>query len=158
VYEINLATFDVDTSTISNLDNVAPVIPAVQGLISDLEDNQGDLTDLRTQDKDNLVDAINSVEAAHTVTQFQVSTSSWTTDTTSQSGTTLYKKSVSLNHVYVDSPSVDIGSTGVLPTVAQQEAYNLLQYVTVDSAVPCLYLYASDIPTTAFYINVEGVD
>ena len=158
VYEINLATFDVDTSTISNLDNVAPVIPAVQGLISDLEDNQGDLTDLRTQDKDNLVDAINSVEAAHTVTQFQVSTSSWTTDTTSQSGTTLYKKSIALNHVYVDSPSVDIGSTGVLPTVAQQEAYNLLQYVTVDSAIPCLYLYASDIPTDTFYINVEGVD
>lgn len=158
VYEINLATFDVDTSTISNLDNVAPVIPAVQGLISDLEDNQGDLTDLRTQDKGNLVEAINSVESAHTVTRFQVSTSSWTTDTTSQSGTTLYKKSIALNHVYVDSPSVDIGSTGVLPTVAQQDAYNLLQYVTVDSAIPCLYLYASDIPTESFYINVEGVD
>ena len=94
----------------------------------------------------------------HKVTQFTVDTSSWVSDTTSQSGTTLYKKSIALNHVYVDSPSVDIGSTGVLPTTAQQDAYNLLQYVTVDSAIPCLYLYASDIPTTTFYINVEGVD
>ena len=100
----------------------------------------------------------NTVTNNHKVTQFTVDTSSWVTDTTSQSGTTLYKKSISLNHVYVDSPRVDIGSTGVLPTVAQQEAYNLLQYVTVDSAVPCLYLYASDIPTDSFYINVEGCD
>lgn len=155
VYEINLATFDVDTSAISNLDNVAPVIGSVAEII-------GDLDDLDTTDKTSTVAAINEVEAdienAHKVTQFAVSTSSWTTDTTSQSGTTLYKKSVSVNHVYVEGPSIDIGSTGVLPTVALQEAYNLLQYVTVDSTVPCLYLYASEIPTTSFYINVEGVD
>lgn len=92
----------------------------------------------------------------HKVTQFSVSTSGWATDTSSQSGTTLYKKSVALSHVYVDTPTVDIGATGVLPTVAQQEAYDLVQYATVD--VTTLYLYASDIPTTAFYINVEGVD
>jgi hypothetical protein len=100
----------------------------------------------------------NTVTNNHKLTQFTVDTSSWVSDTTSQSGTTLYKKSIALNHVYVESPSVDIGSTGVLPTTAQQEAYNLLQYVTVDSAIPCLYLYASAIPSTAFYINVEGCD
>ena len=84
----------------------------------------------------------------------------WTQDATSQSGSTLYKKQISLNHVYVDCPNVDIGcaSGNVLPTTAEQEAYNLIQYVTVDDTVPCLYLYASDIPTTAFYINVIGVD
>lgn len=92
------------------------------------------------------------------VTNFAVSLTGWTSDTTSQSGTTLYKKQISLNHVYVESPTVDIGSSGVLPTVAQQESYNLLQYCTVDDTVPCLYLYASAIPTTSFYINVEGVD
>ena len=139
VYEINLATFDVDTSTISNLVNVAPVIESVKSALTNKAD-------------------VSTVNNKHKVTQFQVTTSSWTSDTTSQSGTTLYKKSIALNHVYVESPSVDIGSTGVLPTTAQQDAYNLLQYVTVDSAVPCLYLYASDIPTDTFYINVEGVD
>ena len=99
------------------------------------------------------------VNNKHTVTSFEVTTANWTTDTTSQSGSTLYKKTISLNHYYA-SPSVDIGcaSGSVLPTTAQQEAYDLIQYTTCDSTVPCLYLYASDIPTDAFYINVEGVD
>ena len=92
------------------------------------------------------------------ITTFNVSTSNWTSDTTSQSGTTLYKKQVSLNHVYDANPSVDIGASGVLPTAAEQTAYGLLQYATCDDTVPCLYLYASDIPLTAFYINVRGVD
>lgn len=100
------------------------------------------------------------VNNKHKVTSKQVTTSSWISDTTSQSGTTLYKKSISLSHVYVDSPTVDIGavSGSVLPTTAQQEAYDLIQYCTVDTTVPCLYLYASDIPTDGFYINVGGVD
>ena len=94
------------------------------------------------------------------VTSLAVDLTGWTADTTSQSGTTLYKKQISLTNVYVSSPSVDIGAgTGyVLPTSAEQESYNLLQYVTVDDTVPCLYLYASAVPTTAFYINVTGVD
>lgn len=93
-----------------------------------------------------------------TTTTIAVDLTSWTQDTSAQSGTTLYKKQISLNNVYVESPTVDIGSSGVLPTVAEQESYNLLQYVTVDDTVPCLYLYASAIPTTAFYISVVGVD
>lgn len=86
-----------------------------------------------------------------------VNTSSWTTDTSSQSGTTLYKKSISLSHVYGDGISVDIGSSGtVLPTTAQQTAYDLLQYVTLDGTT--MYLYASAIPSDTFYISVEGAD
>lgn len=94
----------------------------------------------------------------HKVTSIQVTTSGWTADSTSQSGSTLYKKSISLSHVYVDSPSIDIGaaSGSALPTTAQQTAYDLLQYVTVDGTT--MYLYGSDIPTDAYYINVEGVD
>lgn len=94
----------------------------------------------------------------HKITQKTVNTSSWTTDTSSQSGSTLYKKSISLSHVYVDSPSVDIStSSGTgLPTTAQQTAYDLLQYVTVNGTT--MYLYASEIPTDTFYIQIEGVD
>jgi len=109
-----------------------------------------------------LNDSISATNTAitnkHKVTSVQVTTSGWTADTTSQSGTTLYKKSISLSHVYVDSPSVDIGaaSGAALPTTAQQTAYDLLQYVTVDGTT--MYLYGSDIPTDAYYINVEGVD
>ena len=109
-----------------------------------------------------LNDSISATNTAitnkHKVTTLQVTTSGWTEDTTSQSGTTLYKKSISLSHVYVDSPSVNIGaaSGSALPTAAQQTAYDLLQYVTVDGTT--MYLYGSDIPTDAYYINVEGVD
>lgn len=112
-----------------------------------------------TNAQDAIDETVEDMENKHTVTSFEVTTASWTTDTTSQSGTTLYKKQVSLNHVYAN-PSVDIGSASgsVLPTTAQQEAYDLVQYCTVDTTVPCLYLYASDIPTDGFYINVEGVD
>ena len=99
-----------------------------------------------------------AVTNKHKVTTKTVNTSSWSTDTTSQSGTTLYKKSISLNHVYVDSPSVDIGtSSGTgLPTAAQQTAYDLLQYVTVDGTT--MYLYASAVPSSTYYIQIEGVD
>jgi len=94
----------------------------------------------------------------HKVTSVQVTTSGWAADSTSQSGSTLYKKSITLSHVYVDCPSVDIGaaSGSALPTAAQQTAYDLLQYATVDGTT--MYLYGSDIPTDAYYINIEGVD
>lgn len=94
----------------------------------------------------------------HKLTRKTVNTSSWTADTTSQSGSTLYKKSIALSHVYVDSPSVDISTSSGsgLPTTAQQEAYDLLQYVTVDGTT--MYLYSSEIPTTTYYIGIEGVD
>lgn len=120
----------------------------------------GDLNSLGTTDKTSTVAAINEVNTDvtnnHKVTRFSVATSGWTTDTSSQSGVTLYKKSISLSHVYSASPIVAIGATGVLPTNAQQEAFDLLLYATIDGTT--LYLYASAIPLTAFYINVEGVD
>ena len=143
--KITKANLDADKQDATD-NNLATTNKTVVGAINEVNTNLGS--------KANTTDVNNK----HKVTRLSVSTSGWTSNTTSQSGTTLSKKSVALNHVYVESPSVDIGASGVLPTAAQQEAYNLLQYVTCDSAIPCLYLYASDIPTTAFYINVEGVD
>lgn len=107
---------------------------------------------------DSISNTNKAITNKHKLTRKTVNTSSWTADTSSQSGTTLYKKSISLTHVYVDSPSVDIStSSGTgLPTTAQQTAYNLLQYVTVDGTT--MYLYASEIPTTTYYIAIEGVD
>ena len=115
------------------------------------------LTATNVQDAIDEVDGI--VDNLNVATTLTVTTTGWTSDTTSQSGTTLYKKQVSVTHVYVDAPTVDIGAgTGyVLPTTAEQESYDLIQYATCDSAVPCIYLYASDVPTTSFYIKVTGV-
>lgn len=95
----------------------------------------------------------------HKVTNKEVTTQSWTQDTTSQSGSTLYKKQITLNNIYT-TPEVEIGAGSgyVLPTTTEQEAYDLLLYTTYDDTVPCVYLYASDIPQSAFYINIGGVD
>lgn len=141
VYGDGIALSSLDATTVTSA--IGTLNTNVGNLQSDMTTAQGDIDDL---------------EAGNAVTTLSVDLTGWTSDTTSQSGTTLYKKQISVNHVYVESPTVDIGASGVLPTVAEQESYNLLQYVTVDDTVPCLYLYASAIPTTAFYISVVGVD
>lgn len=96
-------------------------------------------------------------------TKFQIPTTGWVADSTTQSGTTLQKYTVQLNHVYKETPEVSIGAANAstLPTPLEQRDYNLLKYITVDSAAsptPCLYLYASAVPSNGFYINVEGVE
>ena len=125
-------------------------------------------------DANYLVDALNSsskVKALtanqglalankHNVLKKWISNSDWVEDTTSQSGTTLYIKTITLNHIYITNPSVNIGpgQNLVLPTSAQQTDYNLLRYVTVDSATSKLYLYSTSVPTNGYYILIEGVD
>lgn len=135
---------------------------AIDEVNGNIDTKVGDLTSLTTTAKTSAVAAINELDGDMDditgATTIAVDLQNWTADTTSQSGTTLYKKAVSVNHVYVDAPTVDIGAgTGyVLPTTAEQESYDLMQYATVDGTT--LYLYASEIPTTAFYIKVTGVD
>lgn len=158
-------------SSLNDLNDVT-ITSATQGQVlkkgaSDWENANLSKSDVGLGNVDNTSDANKPVSTAtqtaisnaHKVTNKAVDLTSWTTDTTSQSGTTLYKKQITLNHIY-SAPSVDVGaaSGSVLPTVAEQTAYSLLKYVTYDDTVPCLYLYASDIPSTAFYIDVEGVD
>ena len=178
---------DANTQTLSNLATVAstgsyndlsnkPTIPAAQ-VSSDWNASSGvaqilNKPTLGTAASKNSTTAVTSGSAdlvtsgavytdstnKHKLTIKTVATSGWTADSTSQSGTTLYKKSIALSNVYVAHPSVDIAtSTGTgLPTTAQQTAYDLLQYVTVDGTT--LYLYASAIPATQFYIGIEGVE
>lgn len=147
LYGDGIALSSVDATTITSA--IGTLNTNVGNLQSDMTTAQGDIDDL---------------EAGNGVTTLSVDLTGWTSDTTSQSGTTLYKKQILINNDHTQAtggtPTIDIGcGTGyTLPTVAEQTAYNLLQYVTVDDSVPCLYLYASAIPTTAFYINVTGVD
>lgn len=149
-----IPTPTIDAEDVS-YDNTSSGLTAtdVQDAIDELktlDDNKATIATVNTKA------STTDVNNKHKVTRKQVATSGWTSDTTSQSGTTLYKKTITLSHVYVDSPTVDIGASGVLPTTAQQEAYDLLQYVTINGTT--LTLYASAIPTTAFYINIEGCD
>ena len=110
----------------------------------------GDFTNGSSKTLNGVNSSINSV-----VTK-SVAITGWSTDTTSQSGVTLYKKSITLSHVYAACPTVQIGSSGVLPTKAQQESFDLLQYTTINGTT--LYLYSSAIPTTAYNIKITGAD
>lgn len=139
--------------------NAQAAIDEVNGkVISIINDSTTATTKVWSSNKTNT--EISNVSTAqnnkHKVTSKQVATTGWTRDTTSQSGNTLYKKTIALSHVYVTSPIVDIGASGALPTKAQQEAYDLLQYVTINGTT--LTLYGSAIPSTAYYINITGVD
>ena len=165
----NKPSYSASEITYGANSNVNAEIQTLTQNVSANATNIGTLANLTTTAQTDLVSAVNEVDGnvdtlstavsnKHKVSIITVDTSNWSTDTTSQSGTTLYKKSISLNHVYVESPSVDIGASGGvgLPTAAQQTAYDLLEYATVDGTT--LYLYASATPTDTFYIAVEGVD
>lgn len=159
-------SYDNTTSGLQG-SNVQDAIDEVSSQMQTLETalgnkvNTSDIADnLTTTTAGKVLDARQGLALGnkHKVTRKTVDTSSWTADTTSQSGSTLYKKSIALSHVYVNSPSVDISTSSGsgLPTTAQQTAYDLLQYVTIDGTT--MYLYSSEIPTTTYYIGIEGVD
>ena len=91
-----------------------------------------------------------------------VDTTGWTLDTSAQAGETLYVKTIQLSLVSLRSPIVDIGGgNNLIPTQAQQEAYDLIKYVVTYSDPQndnyYMEIYATDTPQTAFYINVKGV-
>ena len=136
--------------------NVQAAIDEVEGRVDTAEGSITSLSGRMTTAEGNITNNNTAQNNKHKVTSKSVATTGWTADTASQSGTTLYKKTISLSHVYITSPIVDIGASGVLPTVAQQEAYDLLQYVTINGTT--LTLYSSAIPTTAYYINITGAD
>ena len=81
----------------------------------------------------------------------------WTSTTVN--GSTMYAYSAGLSAVYADVPTVSLAASGsnVLPTAAEQTAYALVQFATVDASAKKLKLYATSVPTSDFVINVEGV-
>lgn len=131
--------------------------PDVDYHISDL-----DVTGAPIDDDNASANSVYSSERTNKNTDavtISVSLTGWTSTTSAQSGNTLYKKTLTVNEIYT-KPNVDIGcaSGSVLPTVVEQQSFNLLQYVTYDKTAKEVYLYASAIPTTAFYVSVRGVE
>lgn len=92
-----------------------------------------------------------------TTTTYTVSASgTWTKTTVNKS--TYYVYSHTITAVYADTPTISLAAkSGVIPTAAEQMAYALIQYVTVDSDAKVLNLYAIAKPSSDFVIRVEGV-
>lgn len=98
-----------------------------------------------------------SIDASTTFTKFTISHSG-TWASAAVNGSTLYKYTVSVSKVSSDCPDIFLAAaSGTAPTSAEQAAYGLLDHVTVDDSVPCLYLYAVAVPASDFVISVKGV-
>lgn len=92
----------------------------------------------------------NNVKLQNTAT-LVVSSSSWATDGGYKSVT------LSLSEIYDSVPTVMLGApAGTLPTDEQRKSYGKVQYATVDTATNTLKLYASEAPTSSFYVIVKG--
>lgn len=102
-------------------------------------------------------DIAGNLQSQITTTTYTVSASgTWTKTTVNNS--TYYVYSHTITAVYADTPTVSLAAkNGVIPTAAEQMAYALIQYVTVDSDAKVLKLYATAKPSSDFVIRVEGV-
>ena len=102
-------------------------------------------------------DAAGNLQNQITSTVYTVSASgTWTKTTVNNS--TCYVYSHTITAVYADTPTISLAAkSGVIPTSAEQTAYALIQYVTVDSDAKVLKLYATAKPSSDFVIRVEGV-
>lgn len=89
-------------------------------------------------------------------TSFTILASNWGNATTINT-TTYYPYVINLTKIYDVHPVIGIGASGVLPTDAEQEAFNAWKYAVVDDVNLTLTLYAEEIPTNDFTIVTKGV-
>lgn len=80
--------------------------------------------------------------------------SSWSNSTVAVSGANYYTATRGVSEVFDAHPDVMIGAVGVLPTEAEQKAFNAVRYVTITGTA--LKLYAKNKPTSDFVIIVKG--
>lgn len=182
IFEINMATFTVDPSTISSVVNVFPMVGAAS-IASALAQSEQSTTATRTYTPGDFVmisgtlyevtsaiaigDDItqhattttmgDAVTGAHTVSQITIALTDWSASTTTVSGKEYYTAVKSVTAVHVQSPDVFIGASGVIPTEAEQAAYNALSYVVADDVANTLTFYAEALPEAAVVVQVRGV-
>lgn len=102
-------------------------------------------------------DAAGNLQNQITSTVYTVSASGTWTKTTVNSAT-YYVYSQAITAAYADTPTISLAAkSGVIPTEAEQTAYALVQFVTVDPESKVLRLYATAKPSSDFVIRVEGV-
>lgn len=102
-------------------------------------------------------DVAGNLQNQITSTIYTVSASGTWTKTTVDSAT-YYVYSQAITAAYADTPTISLAAkSGVIPTEAEQTAYALVQFVTVDPESKVLRLYATAKPSSDFVIRVEGV-
>lgn len=125
----------------------------IQSLRDDLDAAKKDASKSITSLRDDLTA---DVSQKHHIASITVNHSAaWTTRAVN--GSTMYTLGISVSSVYVDVPTVSLGGSNGIPTAAEQAAYSLLQFVTIDADTKTLKLYANARPSSDFVINVEGI-
>lgn len=102
-------------------------------------------------------DAAGNLQNQITSTKYTIS-SSGTWEETTINNSTYYTYNQPIMSVYADTPTVSlVAASGVIPTAAEQAAYALVQFVSVDADSNILKLYATAQPASDFMLSVEGV-
>ena len=108
----------------------------------------------------NQINTINSsIAELDTSVKVKVDVSKWSVSPTTISSKPYYKASISVSKVVDSVPEISVtGATGVIPTEAEQEAFNCIKYAGIDKDANTINLYAEEKPVVAFSIIIKGVN
>lgn len=104
----------------------------------------------------NLQLQIDALSALNDSLIVQFSSAGWTT-TETVNGTTYYTQTVSVTSVSSDHPEVGIVPiSGTLPTNAEQDAFDSVEYFTANDTTNTIKAYATSAPGDTFAVVVKG--
>jgi prefoldin subunit 5 len=130
---------------------------AVEGDISDL---QTDLTAVETTVSTHTTD-INALNADEDWTELSITLSGWSSSTVTINGQSYYRYQTSVtakpSSGVVNAMIIASNSSYDLPSQTDEENFNKLDYISLDSENNILYFYAKEKPTATFKIKCQGV-
>lgn len=100
--------------------------------------------------------AIDTSAEASGSSSFTVSlaVASWSSSTTTVNGTAYYTYSAAAASLTSDYPTISCGSSSTLPSAAERNAFNRIDYVLADTSAKTLTFYAQTKPTVALTVRV----
>lgn len=98
----------------------------------------------------------NACDAASSCTVLQFLSTGWSTEDVG--GVTYYTQSVQVTSIFSEYPDVSlVPISGVLPTSAEEQAFNAVSYFTANDTTNVIKGYALTAPTDTFAVAVKGV-
>ncbi len=91
-------------------------------------------------------------------TQFTLASANWSSTPTTVNGRSVYTYVVNCTAISSDNPIWDVGSSGVIPSEAEEENGSYLVAMTVNKSTNKMTFYAQERPSVDLVINVKGVN
>lgn len=107
-----------------------------------------------------LIPAVNEIknacDSASSCAVLQFLSTGWSTEDVG--GVTYYTQSVQVTSIFSEYPDVSlVPISGVLPTSAEEQAFNAVSYFTANDTTNVIKGYALTAPTDTFAVAVKGV-